>query len=86
MMRGEQLERWRARNLRENQGYTLRVGDRFMDQFWQWNTVKAIPPQEGELTVENHGSIVVTDASGDEDHYAMFNWQEKFRVERSNEP
>jgi hypothetical protein len=84
MMRGEEAARWRARNLRENADYRLKPGDRFMDCFWVWNTIVKLDQIPDErLTIEDHGSITTVRDDGEEEHYARYNWQENFRVERS---
>ncbi len=83
MMRGDDYARWKARNLRENTGYQLKPGDRFMDCFWEWNTVVSLDDTPDEqLTVENHGCITTVCEDGSEEHYARYDWQEKFRVQR----
>ena len=82
-MRGEEYDRWCARNLRENTGYTLKVGDRIMDRWWTKGAVTQIVIWDGEPSVENHGAVNVLLDSGEEEHYVWFGWETNFRVERS---
>jgi hypothetical protein len=79
MMRGEELQRWRAKNLRLNATHRLAPGDRLMDRWWCTGVItKVVEPRNP--SIEDHGTIYVTLDTGDEEHYAWFNWQEKFRI------
>lgn len=82
MMTGPERERWEARNLRENAGYTLKPGDRIKDVWWQWSTVTRVTIPANS-TVSEHGHIAVVYDDGTPETYAGHGWEAKFRVERA---
>lgn len=81
IMKDQELERWQKLNRSNNQGYTLKKGDRIMDMWWRWGVVLAIK-FDPNASYENHGSIDVRLDNGEEENYAHYGWQENFRVER----
>jgi hypothetical protein len=85
MMKGEEYERWRAKNLELNAGYTLKVGDRIKDRWWVESTVEKIVIWEGEPSVANHGALNVRLDDGTKEHYVWFGWNANFRVTRAHD-
>lgn len=81
MMRGDDRERWQARNLRENAGYRLKPGDRLQDLWWRRGVVTAVDIPTGS-TPDDHGRIDVMLDDGRPETYAGHGWEGKFRVQR----
>lgn len=79
---GEDLARWTAKNLRENEGHVLKPGDYVIDSNRMRGCVTAVDIPE-RSSADNHGTITVRRNDGEEAHYAGHGWEGRFRIDRT---